>query len=558
VSTSTTINCGYGNCHAPWAIARWADGAVVFAASPKERLLAVGTAKGISLWDLTSGVQVAFLDVGYSYVLFEPSGALLAGFKGELHRLPIERDLSEAGLLRLGPPQKLPLPGTAIATSQDGRVLVCAGHQPTGWRGQVWHRNLPGPLLLLAHHEDARYIDVSPDGQWVATGSHWGTKVKISAARTGELVHELPVEEGSRVHFSPDSRWLATTGGGCRLWVVGSWREGPHLGGGESLAFSPDGNILAVETGHGTVRLVNPDTGREYARLEDPNQARAHRMCFTPDGTQLIMTSIDSDSIQVWDLRIIRKQLDEINLDWDLPAYPPAAATGNAKPLRVRVDLGNTPVLADFNKLIELYPKLAWSWSQRAAYYAGLKDWDNAIADNTTVIELDPKNEGALRQRALFYTYRKQWDLAIADYAKIIELDPQNPAMNHFLAWLLSTAPDARVRDPQRAIPLAKKAVELAPNSGIYWTTLGVAHYRAGDWKAALAALEKSLQLYGKNALPGFFLAMCHEKLGDKDKARQCYEQAARWMDKSQPKNEELGRFRAEAAEVLGVDKKKE
>ena len=49
-----------------------------------------------------------------------------------------------------------------------------------------------------------------------------------------------------------------------------------------------------------------------------------------------------------------------------------------------------------------------------------------------------------------------------------------------------------------------------------------------------------------------FFLAMSHWQLGDKKQARQWYDQAVAWMDKHMPQNEELIRFHAEAAEVLG------
>lgn len=107
-------------------------------------------------------------------------------------------------------------------------MLASAGSRFTRSSGWVWHRDLPGPPILLPPHEGARYLDISPIGKWVATGSHWGTKVKISCALSGELIHELPVEEGSNVRFSLDGRWLAT-GGGCRLWTVGSWQEAAHI-----------------------------------------------------------------------------------------------------------------------------------------------------------------------------------------------------------------------------------------------------------------------------------------------------------------------------------------
>jgi hypothetical protein len=51
----------------------------------------------------------------------------------------------------------------------------------------------------------------------------------------------------------------------------------------------------------------------------------------------------------------------------------------------------------------------------------------------------------------------------------------------------------------------------------------------------------------------GFFLAMAHWQLGDKDQARQGYDESVEWMDKHQPGNAELRCFRAEAAELLGI-----
>ena len=86
-----------------------------------------------------------------------------------------------------------------------------------------------------------------------------------------------------------------------------------------------------------------------------------------------------------------------------------------------------------------------------------------------------------------------------------------------------------------------------------------MAHYRAGDWKAAIEALTKSMELRnGGDSNDWFFLAMAHWQLGDKTQARSWYDKAVPWMEKNQPKDEELLRFRAEAAALLGVKEKKD
>jgi Tfp pilus assembly protein PilF len=151
-----------------------------------------------------------------------------------------------------------------------------------------------------------------------------------------------------------------------------------------------------------------------------------------------------------------------------------------------------------------------------------------------------------------------QWEKAAADHAKDVTLAPRDGHGYNNFAWLLATCPDPKFRDPARAVQLAKKATGLMPKANTFWNTLGVANYRAGDWQAARTALEKSMELQqGGNSFDWIFLAMAHWRLGEKDKAREWYDRAVQWMDKNQPTNEELRRFRAEAAELLGLKDKK-
>jgi serine/threonine protein kinase/tetratricopeptide (TPR) repeat protein len=123
------------------------------------------------------------------------------------------------------------------------------------------------------------------------------------------------------------------------------------------------------------------------------------------------------------------------------------------------------------------------------------------------------------------------------------------------LAWRLSAAAAESDRNPRRAVELAKELFELSPDSPDYWLTLGVAQYRAGDLREAAGMLGKhATRATGRDIpLNGFYLAMVYWRLGDKEKARASYDQAARWLATQSGRDPELDAFRAEAARLLGV-----
>ncbi len=110
-------------------------------------------------------------------------------------------------------------------------------------------------------------------------------------------------------------------------------------------------------------------------------------------------------------------------------------------------------------------------------------------------------------------------------------------------------------RDPEVAVARTQKAVQIFDSDADFWNTLGVALYRTGKWQAAIDALSKSEDLHqADSALDWFFLAMAHWQLGHKVEARERYEKAIKWMGENRPKDEQLQRFRDEAAELLGIN----
>jgi tetratricopeptide (TPR) repeat protein len=143
---------------------------------------------------------------------------------------------------------------------------------------------------------------------------------------------------------------------------------------------------------------------------------------------------------------------------------------------------------------------------------------------------------------------------------QIQQKSPGEPGTSRFanaltcdiLAWKFT---DTESGNEKRAVDLANQAVRLAPYDGDFWNTLGVAHYRAGNWKEAVTALEKAKELSGGgDAVDWLFLAMAHWQLGQKDEARLWYDQAVRRLETSKLLEAELPRFRTEAANLLGIN----
>ena len=210
--------------------------------------------------------------------------------------------------------------------------------------------------------------------------------------------------------------------------------------------------------------------------------------------------------------------------------------------------------VADHSEAIKFKPDYPWAFSGRGRAYAGLQQWDKAIADYSEAIKLKPDFRGASNGLCRAYESLKQWDKVIAEKTRISELNSTFAPKSNSLAWLLANCPDPKFRNATRAVELAKKAVQLKATDRLGWQTLAWAQYRAGDSKSALAAMENVKVLGSQgDSREWFLLALAHWQLGNKDEARKWYDQAIVWMEKNQPTNEELRRFRAEAADRLGV-----
>ncbi len=88
---------------------------------------------------------------------------------------------------------------------------------------------------------------------------------------------------------------------------------------------------------------------------------------------------------------------------------------------------------------------------------------------------------------------RQQFDQAQAIMEDLARRRPNEPDCHWQLICLLANCPDEALRDPLRAVALAKHV--LPPSAGHYWRYLALAQYRSQQWQDAANSIQQAMDL---------------------------------------------------------------
>ncbi|PWY81303.1 WD40 repeat-like protein [Aspergillus eucalypticola CBS 122712] len=176
---------------------------------------------------------------------------------------------------------------------------------------------------LLGHTDSIMWAGMSPDNTLVASIA-WDGTARVWNANSGDCVHvfgfgDCQLWSGA---FSPDSKYLAVSQGSPRTHIhVYDFQTGQSVSRfdgfrhwARTLAWSPDGTVIAAGGDSGTVRLWDPLTGEEQMQwrlaFEDPvmrSFAGIQSVQFVDGGRKLVFRTGEG-TVETYDFQSNLKQ----------------------------------------------------------------------------------------------------------------------------------------------------------------------------------------------------------------------------------------------------------
>jgi tetratricopeptide (TPR) repeat protein len=200
----------------------------------------------------------------------------------------------------------------------------------------------------------------------------------------------------------------------------------------------------------------------------------------------------------------------------------PRAATLNREGVALLDKQERDEAIKKFSRAVEIDPKFADAYTNRARAYYEKHDYDRAHDDATRAIDLDRKAARAYVYRAAAYDKLDQYEKSLSDCEEALRLDP-----NLALAYVYRASAIQSLRhDKEAALADCNKALELDPNLALAYLARSACH-KEGAFREALAdcnrAIDKEPRLASAYAVRGALKANMKQPdaLKDFDRAHE-------------------------------------
>jgi len=204
----------------------------------------------------------------------------------------------------------------------------------------------------------------------------------------------------------------------------------------------------------------------------------------------------------------------------------PASADAHNNLAYILARQGNTETaLKEFRAAIALRAELWPAHYGAAEILLRRQDFAGAEAELEIVLRLQPQFAAA--RMALGQVLRRQGKgaEAIRQYREMLRQNPDAWEPLVELGWILSTHPDASMRNGPEAAALAEHACQIAPQQPRAWLALGAARANFGQWAAASEAASTARRLAEADQRPD--LAAKADKLLETFRQSKAYLESA-------------------------------